>query len=304
ASTGCGNPLPSGIKAGGTVQTLSFTDPHGYVRNYLMRVPSSYDPNKAAPLILSFHGQGGTGSSHAQESLWHNEVWNPFSIIVYPSAINGTWESNPNYYPVTSTVQPYDREFVTALLNYMQSTFCIDTGKTFASGQSNGAGFNGVMACDSTLNTRFAAFAPHCGAFYTTTPDSQCSGNVPNTVLTNNLVFDTCNPGRQVPILEIHGDNDGTIGYFGGPRKYYCLPALPHWVSDWAVRNNLGTSNVTTQNAFGNPLVTMYEFGSGTSLGYVTHYRLANWTHNWSLIQNGGPIDSTPLIMNFFYRQT
>lgn len=125
--------------------------------------------------------------------------------------------------------------FVSSLLDKLSANYCLDTGRYFATGMSNGGGFSGgVMACNATLSNRFAAFAPHSGALYTNTTEAACTGNVPYTVVTNNIVNPVCTPGRRdVPIIEFHGDSDGTIGYFGGGRRSYCLPALSHWTTDW-----------------------------------------------------------------------
>lgn len=90
----------------------------------------------------------------------------------------------------------------------------------------------GVMACNSTLSNLFAAFGPHSGALYTNTSDGACSNTY--TVYDNNLVQPVCSPGRpNVPIIEFHGDADGTIPYPGGGRRGYCLPAIQHWATDW-----------------------------------------------------------------------
>jgi len=103
-------------------------------------------------------------------------------------------------------------------------------------GFSNGGGFVGVAACDPTLSVTFSAFAAHSGALYTNTTDTNCANLVPYTVFDNNLVQVVCTPGRpNVPVMEIHGDADGTISYFGGGRRGFCLPFMPHWATDWSV---------------------------------------------------------------------
>jgi poly(3-hydroxybutyrate) depolymerase len=82
--------------------------------------------------------------------------------------------------------------------------YCIDNSRIYAAGKSNGGGFvGGVLACDTKLSTKIAAFAPVAGAFY-----------IPN------FIEKGCNPGRpDIPILEFHGGNDGVIPYSGGPRR-------------------------------------------------------------------------------------
>ena len=166
-----------------------------------------------------------------------------------------------------------------------------------ATGFSNGGGFVGTLACDPTLSKRFSTFAANSGAEYTNTTGT-CN---PPSVLTNTIVQPKCSPGRSdLPMLEFHGDADDTIPYPGGPRRGYCLPTVPHWVTDWALRDGFSSSNVTSSLASGS--VTKYEFGASKGVqGLVTHYKIAGWGHAWASINAGAPIDASPIIMDFFY---
>ncbi|KAI4851114.1 hypothetical protein E4T44_02337 [Aureobasidium sp. EXF-8845] len=303
-STGCGVPLNSQITAGGASVVFSGNGSDGYVHNYNIHVPSTYDPSKAAPLILVFHGRGETGSNVESETGFSFERINPYGISIYPTAMpdntgQPTWQGDPSWVGNTTI---NDLTFVQTLVANISSQFCIDTSRIFAAGFSNGGGLVNVLACDPVMSTLFNAFAPHSGAYYTQTSDSS-SVCLPNSILTNDLVHAVCSPARRNPMMEFHGDGDGTISYFGGGRRGYCLPAIPHWTQDWATRNNLTTDNVTTITNGGN--VTKAEFGSSSGLlGFVTQFRLANWPHQYSLGINGGYIDAAAFSLNFFYKWT
>ncbi|KAG9904349.1 acetyl-CoA synthetase-like protein, partial [Aureobasidium melanogenum] len=278
-SSGCGTPLNSAISAGGASSVFYGNGSDGYVHSYNVHVPSGYDPNKAAPLILVFHGRG--------ESAIQDSTGQP------------TWQGDPSYVGNTTI---NDLNFVRTLVANISSQYCIDTSRVFAAGFSNGGGLVNVLACDPVMSTVFNAFAPHSGAYYTQTSDSNTACFL-NTVLTNDLVHSVCSPSGRVPMIEFHGDNDGVIPYFGGGRRGYCLPAIPHWSQDWATRNNLTTDNVTTVTNGGN--VTKAEFGSLSGLlGLVTQFRLAGWPHEYSLGSNSGPIDAAAFSLDFFYRWT
>ncbi|THW29086.1 hypothetical protein D6D23_01363 [Aureobasidium pullulans] len=240
---------------------------------------------------MAFHGRGDSGSAMESNSGLSIERINPYGISVYPTAIKdqdqqNTWQGDPSY-ATNRTVD--DIGFVRALVTNISAQYCVDTSRVFAAGMSNGGGFVNVLACDPVMSSVFNAFAPHSGAFYTSTGDSN-TVCFPNTVLTNDLVHTTCSPSRRVPMIEFHGDADGTIGYFGGGRRGYCLPAIPHWTQDWAIRNNLTSDNVTTVTNGGN--LTRYEFGAASGYpGLVTHFRLAglpganlhiDCKHHWS----------------------
>lgn len=154
------------------------------------------------------------------------------------------WEGDP---AATGASFVDDLYFIDNLLTNLQNNYCIDKGRILASGMSNGGGFVGnILPCDPALSLRFAAFAPHSGAFYTNSTEAQCTGTAPQTVLTNSLVRGTCQPGRSnIPIIEIHGDTDGTISYTGGGRRGYCLPDIQHWASDWSVLMILHLAHIT-----------------------------------------------------------
>lgn len=88
ASTGCGTPLASGIVAGGTSTFVNITAPDNSTRSYYIRIPAAYDPNKASPLIMAFHGRGDTGSNMEGDCGMSVDKWNPYGIAVYPNGVN------------------------------------------------------------------------------------------------------------------------------------------------------------------------------------------------------------------------
>ncbi|KAI5263596.1 hypothetical protein E4T47_09016 [Aureobasidium subglaciale] len=308
SSRGCGSALPAGIMAGGSTTQLSINS-GGLRRHFSVHVPTSYNINGgAAPLLFAFHGRSETPANIEGYSDLSNEAFNPYGIVVYPSGIAANSSDYPQWAGDPDTVNrvPYvdDQMFVQDPLVHMTSNYCIDTSRIIAIGFSNGGGFTDILACNSTLSNQFSAFAVNAGAFYTNSSEtSRCTGDVPSNILTNTLVQPVCSPGRtNLPILEFHGDADGTILYTGGPRRGYCLPSILHWASDCSVRNGYSDAYVSTPLANGQ--VTKYEYGTGDNQGIVIHYKIAGWKHAWVRDSSGAPIDSTPIIMDFLYRFT
>lgn len=120
----------------------------------------------------------------------------------------------------------------------------------------------------------------------------------------------TCNPGKTgIPILEFHGDADGTIPYNGGGRRTQCLPAIPYFMQSWASRNGLGTTNQSTVLYGGNARQEQFGASQGT-LGLVTHYWIHNMDHSWpATIPNSDAstptvLNATSLMYDFFKRYT
>lgn len=238
-TTGCGKSLPKTQQpASRASHQLSFTPSNGASRTYLIHIPSSYNPNTAVPLILSYHGQH--KDSYEQEILsqFSNESWNPDAIAVYPQGIDGQWQGDPD-----STSD--DLAFTSEMIAHFEDRYCLDNSRIYAAGKSNGGGFTGMLACDPELSTQIAAFAPVSGAIYV-------QGSTEEGCAPSSVVLD-CSPGRkEVPIFEFHGFNDTTIPYAGSPRRGECLPSLPHWVREWSKREGFGLMNVTTRSQGGN----------------------------------------------------
>lgn len=59
-SPGCGSPLPSGVKAGGSVSMSGTFD--GVKRTWNLYLPPDYKNTEPAPMVVATHGWGGSGS--------------------------------------------------------------------------------------------------------------------------------------------------------------------------------------------------------------------------------------------------
>ena len=295
-SAGCGLALPAGYVAGGsTVFIANVLNPSdGKTRpNIGIHIPKFYDPSRASPVIFGFPGNDADALAIESMTGMSDGTTNPYAIMVYVTGFNRGFQSNPDW----SNLGLDDIGLVDYLISNVTNQFCVDTGRLFATGHSNGGGFVNMLACDPVMSVKFAAFAMNSAACYT----GANSGNPSTIDPVNTPDQPQCNPGRSnVPWLEIHGTADGTIDYNGGPRRGKLLPTIARLTTAWAARLGLSTNNYTTTPAAS---VTKYEFGGDIGqLGIVTHYRLTGWGHFWARIAGGAPMDGTPVIMDFFYR--
>lgn len=191
------------------------------------------------------------------------------------------------------------------MINQFEELYAIDSTRIWAAGKSDGGGFCNILACNSTLSTQIAAFAPVSGAFYVPGPTGATCD--PSSVAIS------CCPGRsQIPIIEFHGFFDTTIDYDGSTtRDNSCLPTIPHWTQGWALRDGLSAINVTS-NLTSDTL--MYTFGAGEETGLVTQYTdfNASFHHDWpstvlDVVLKGGDKDvasfnATRIIIDFFLK--
>ncbi|MEY4515250.1 MAG: hypothetical protein RLZZ450_7372, partial [Pseudomonadota bacterium] len=105
-------------------------------RVYFVRVPSSYDRNRAYPLYFGFHNSGGTGSNGGVDLA---EFLGDGAIVVSPTAI----EPNRTF----PEQLPAELALFDALRERMSNDYCIDRGHLYAVGMSAGAEMTNFLSC-------------------------------------------------------------------------------------------------------------------------------------------------------------
>jgi poly(3-hydroxybutyrate) depolymerase len=267
AQSGCG------ITHNFVGQSRSFTiQSSGGNRNFLVHLPSNYNVTRPTPAIVAYHGSGGNPTGFESYVRFSNPSVNPNNIAVYPAGTNGNWQG-PTY--ATSGVS--DLTFTTDLVNYLKRNFCIDSARIYAAGHSNGGGFVNTLAC-SQQGGQFAAFGGVSSALYT---DLSGNGN--------------CTLARTpLPVIQLHGFEDGTIPYKGGPGRGGPLPGILEWLSRWAARNRCGA--VTEVNN-GNGIAHLtWDCGGVNDL--LQHYRVSPLGHDWP--GASGKVDISKRMVEFF----
>ena len=183
--------------------------------------------------------------------------------------------------------------FTKDLLAHLKTAYCIDEGKVFATGMSNGGGFVNTLAC-LPEGSMFAAFAAVAGAFY---------GDV------DGEEFE-CDPASsQIPMLEIHGDEDGIIPYAGGEASGVAIPEIPDWLHRWAARDGCSKHSTGEVRDLVNGHVEERRYSCNGSHGIVTGLKLKGMGHVWPSTtpnsDNGHVttwIDAAPYILDFLDR--
>jgi polyhydroxybutyrate depolymerase len=116
-----------------------------------VQVPTSYNANTALPVTLLFHGAGGLAED-SQGWNYQNAVTgaNQAGIYVFPQGLmqpNG----NISQYGWDMTDSGVDIQFMDAINQYLQATYCVDKNKIFAAGFSWGGDFTNLYACVETF---------------------------------------------------------------------------------------------------------------------------------------------------------
>jgi polyhydroxybutyrate depolymerase len=59
-------------------------------RTYYLHVPTKYDGTKPAPLVVDFHGLGGSGTSEAGSNPYKSVIDPEGVVSAYPDGVSGT----------------------------------------------------------------------------------------------------------------------------------------------------------------------------------------------------------------------
>lgn len=171
---------------------------NGVQRTYLIVLPSGFNMSAKSPVVMGFHG-GSSTSAFARQT--YGLEGSQQVMYVYPQA--AYW---PEAGGVGWNVSPSGADFAyfDAMLGDIKSRNCVDSGRVFAAGKSNGGFFANALACHRPAAVRAIASVAGGG------PETECS------------------TGRAVMI--IHGTADPTVSISAGrySRDY------------WLARNNYG----------------------------------------------------------------
>ena len=136
-SAGCG--MPGGLPEGPATLAVG-----GATRSYTLRLPAGYTGDRAWPLVLALHPNGGsgvgywdgTGGARPLRALLKDKA-----VLVLPVArpAGGGFDWRGDL--------PADIAYFAALLDRLEGKLCVDTGHVFAMGFSGGASFAGVLGC-------------------------------------------------------------------------------------------------------------------------------------------------------------
>jgi len=181
---GCG---AAGVTPGASSQSIMVG---GSKRTYELFVPSTYDDHKSFPLVLVFHGDGGTGAN-IRAAFQLEAAAAGGAIFAYPDGESATWQID-GADGVTK-----DIAFIDALAAELAKTHCTDPKRVFAVGFSKGAYFVDQYACLAKTPPRAVVAHSGGGPFGVVGLATKYDDN-------GNLVC----PAAPVPAMQIIGTND------------------------------------------------------------------------------------------------
>jgi polyhydroxybutyrate depolymerase len=134
-------------------------------REALVYLPPKLDKDSKPPLIIAYHGHGGTSAYAARKFNFHQH-W-PEAICVYPQGLNTATPlydkegKRPGWQLYVGHYNDRDLDFFDAVMKTMITDHHIDEKRVYATGHSNGAYFTYLLA--ASRGDKLTAIAPIAG---------------------------------------------------------------------------------------------------------------------------------------------
>jgi polyhydroxybutyrate depolymerase len=231
----------------------------GLIREYLLYVPDVYDGSFEVPLMLNFHGNGSSASSHMEYADMRNLADSNNFILVYPQGtiLDGSSHWNNALESSTNKSSTKDFEFTNALINKLTINYNIDSSRIYACGFSNGADFTFALACYNS--NKIAAIGAVSGLMYEET-------------------IDNCNPLHPTAVIEFHGTSDSYRPY-EGITDYYA--SVEDMLNHWTSFNHTSIDPLINSITDNGTLIEYYAYNDGDSGTSVEHYKVVEGDHVW-----------------------
>jgi len=247
----------------------------GINREYILYIPNSYDGTSAVPLMLNFHGFGGSASDYMSYADMRAEAESDTFILVYPqgSCLEGSSHWNPCPVGGDNKSTADDIGFVESMTNEISSQYNVDMDRIYAVGYSNG----GMMAYGlaNYKSDLIAAVASVSGVML------DCTGST----------------SHPMPVLDLHGTSDQVIPYNGSNDYRSVQSVLDHWINF----NNTTTNPTVTSDQSGGMTIEHYVYDQGDSSVSVEHYKYIGGEHVWFSSTFQGQ-NTSELVWNFVSR--
>jgi len=238
-----------------------------------------YVSQTSIPLVFSLHGFGGSAVGNMAYTNFNLIADTADFIVIYPQGaiFQGFTHWNVGGWIIGSPID--DVGFFNALLDTISNSYNIDPKRVYSTGMSNGGFMSFLLACQ--LNDRIAAIASVTGSM---TPQT----------------YNECNPQHPTPILQIHGDADGTVPYNGAAWTQSINEVLQYWVA----YNNCNSTPTTITL----PDINMRD---GSTVEYIVynecdnditteHYKVLGGDHDWPGAWGNMDIDASVEVWKFF----
>jgi len=275
------------------------------VRHFVVHIPDKYESIKQWPLVVMFHGGGGSAKTAMWKTAWHKKADHEGFLAVFPEGTPpdqsrpGRFRNNPQTWNDGSKRgvgaverKVADVKFISEMIKYLKGHLSVNQRRVYITGFSNGTSMSFRLIRE--LSEIFAAAALVAGADW----------------LNDKL------PDRPVPLLYITGNSDPLNPFHGGEisigrRHYGNKPPVEDMITNWVKLHGCGDKPHTVYDQEGEKGVAYILPGN---LHAVVLYTLDGHGHHWpggkSALpekiagKNTAKLNATDVIWNFFMRHS
>jgi polyhydroxybutyrate depolymerase len=278
---GCTSPAPETgpLPTDGAPGTYALGVQHdGAEREAVVYVPESYDAAASTPLLLNFHGFGGTSLDHMAWADMRGLADTHGFVLAYPqgSLLDGAPHWNTSLPSADNKSSADDFGFMDALIDTIAASYAIDADRIYAAGYSNGGMFSFALAC--FRSERIAAVASVSGA------------------MLDDIGVD-CTPDHPTSVITLHGTDDSVIDYEGGEFGRPAEEVIAYWVD----HNGITGAPETATSTEGGDRVESALHTGGEGGTEVHHHRVVGGGHEWFDLSVDGA-DTNTLVWDFVSR--
>ena len=244
----------------------------GLKRTYLLHLPSSYSGNTAIPLIIAFHGLGGSAGGFETTTSFSAKADTENFVVVYPNGTGSpaSWNCGGNWSPTVTNTND-DVGYISTLIDTLSRRYKIDSTRVYAAGFSNGSMMAYRLAAE--LSNKIAAIAAGSGP----------------------MTLRTIQPSRPVAVIHFHALNDLSISYAGvtDPHAPVYFPPIDTLMAVWGRINGCAIIADTIFHVSGAVGIKWAAAGTGAD---VVLYRSNTGGHAWPI----GNVSETDAAWDFF----
>lgn len=181
-------------RVSGLVRTVSVD---GKEREYILDVPGG-SASEPLPVVFSFHGIGGSPGTLREATGLGEEAHERGFIGIHPAGLQVWLRGRVGPGWEIQGEDNRDVRLVEEIIDQVDSLYCVDRDRVFASGFSNGAHLAHVLAC--RIPGRIAAIGAVGGGL--------------------REMQEGCGPSHAVPAVIVHGDADSIVGVEEGREAH------------------------------------------------------------------------------------
>ncbi len=261
--------VPMDVPAACTTTAVSETRDITYSgadREYVLHIPATATASNA--LVFDLHGFTESPNRQNGRSNMRAKADEEGFVLVQPQGQSASWNGGA----CCGSASQDDVGFLRAIAAEIATTACIDPGRIYVTGMSNGGFLAHRAACEAS--DFFAAIAPVAGVL--------------------GIDEDACNPTTPIPVMHFHGRSDLIVPYNG--NVFLSYPSVDDTISFWRGANSCDAESTRTYDE-GNTECDTWSCAGGTE---VTVCSTSGFGHDWP--EGGSDINATDAMWEFFQR--